>query len=38
MATQLFVKAEHRDVFKSFKTNEGILLWLKRHCAKDGLC
>lgn len=38
MATQLFVKAEHRDVFKSFKTNEGRLLWLKRHCAKDGLC
>lgn len=37
MATQLFVKAEHRDMFKTFTTKEGRLDWLKRWCVKEGL-
>jgi hypothetical protein len=32
MATQLFKKPENRATFKAFETNEGRLLWLKRHC------
>lgn len=30
MATQLFVKRENRAVFRSIKTNEGKVAWLKR--------
>ncbi|XP_062217585.1 zinc finger CCCH domain-containing protein 43-like [Phragmites australis] len=30
MATKLFIKQEYRAVFKSFKTNEGKVAWLKR--------
>jgi hypothetical protein len=37
MATQLFVKPEHRDMFKTFTTKEGRLSWLKRWCTKEGL-
>jgi hypothetical protein len=37
MATELFRKAENRSSFKAFETDEGRLLWLKRHCARAGL-
>ncbi|GJN20290.1 hypothetical protein PR202_gb07649 [Eleusine coracana subsp. coracana] len=37
MATCLFNCAENRATFKALKTNEARLLWLKRHCAKEGL-
>uniref|UniRef100_A0A0A8ZFI4 Uncharacterized protein n=1 Tax=Arundo donax TaxID=35708 RepID=A0A0A8ZFI4_ARUDO len=30
IATELFVQADHRDMFKTFKTNEGRFNWLKR--------
>lgn len=36
MATELFKKAENRATFKAFETDEGRLLWLKRHCANAG--
>jgi hypothetical protein len=36
MATQLFKKPENRATFKAFETDEGSLLWLKRHCANAG--
>ena len=36
MATQLFRKPENRATFKAFETDEGRLLWLKRHCANAG--
>jgi hypothetical protein len=36
MATQLFKKVENRASFKAFETDEGRLLWLKRHCANAG--
>lgn len=32
MATQLFVKVEHREVCFNFDTPEDRLLWLKRWC------
>ncbi|GJN00005.1 hypothetical protein PR202_ga17152 [Eleusine coracana subsp. coracana] len=37
MATCLLNRAENRATFKALKTNEARLLWLKRHCAKEGL-
>ena len=36
MATELFKKAQNRATFKAFETDEGRLLWLKRHCANVG--
>ncbi|XP_025800210.1 uncharacterized protein LOC112879986 [Panicum hallii] len=36
MATQLFKKPENRATFKAFETDEGRLLWLKRHCDNAG--
>ena len=37
MSTELFRKAENRSSFKAFETDEGRLIWLKRHCARAGL-
>lgn len=37
MATVLFKNAENSSAFKVFKTNETRLLWLKKHCAMQGL-
>jgi hypothetical protein len=37
MATKLFVKAENRDMFFTFESNEGRLSWLKRNCQDYGL-
>jgi hypothetical protein len=36
MATRLFVKAEHRDMFKTLTTKAGRLSWLQRWCEKEG--
>jgi hypothetical protein len=37
MTTEPFKKVENRSSFKAFETDEGTLLWLKRHCACAGL-
>ncbi|KAG8065032.1 hypothetical protein GUJ93_ZPchr0004g38789 [Zizania palustris] len=37
MATKLFVKAENRDIFFTFETNDGRIAWLKRNCQDYGM-